>query len=65
MGRKVGRSLEFRLLDQADKIRLVLVGFFLLTLFSAPREQILHFNIAATVLTFAALLAVFSHFLLN
>ena len=59
------RSFEFNLLDQADKIRLVLVAFFVVILFTAPREQIVHFQLAAVVLSFAALYAVFSHFILN
>lgn len=59
------RSFEFNLLDQADKIRLVLVAFFLVIIFTAPREQIVHFRLAAVVLSFSALYAVFSHFVLN
>lgn len=59
------RSFEFNLLDQADKIRLVLVAFFVIILFTAPREQIAHFHLAAIVMSFAALYAVFSHFILN
>lgn len=59
------RSLEFRLLDQADKIRLVLVGLFLVTLYTLPRSAVAHFPIAATVITFYCLYVLFGHFVLN
>ena len=43
----------------------MLVGFFLITLYTVPRAQVANHLVAATVITFAALYAVFVHFVLN
>lgn len=59
------RGYEFRLLDQADKIRIVLVAFFAATLHVSPTSTVSNPNLALLVIGFAALYAIFSHFVLD
>lgn len=59
------KSLEFRQLDQADKIRLVLVGFFGLIVLTAPSGSFHSFAVACTTISFAACYAIFTRFVLN
>jgi len=59
------RSFEFRLLDQADKIRIIIVGFFLVVLYTAPPQQGIRTSLAASVMAFAAIYALFARFVVN
>ncbi len=59
------RSFEFRLLDQADKIRLVLVGVFMVALYTAPRGALENYPVAASALGVFALYSIFTRFVLN
>ena len=59
------RSYELRLLDQADKIRLVLVLFFVAALWAAPRDSVTNLSVAWGVVAFAMLYVLFNRFVLD
>lgn len=59
------RSFEFRLLNQFDKIRLIIVAFLVLVLYTAPRPTIIDLSTASLVVCIFAIYAVLTRFVLN